>query len=115
MAQLDQRRFDRVGHAVEHLELIAARRQPARLRFRKRMSNAADVVARDRGAEHVVALDEETGLGLEVGVRLAFLGEHRHGPVVLGGDDGLIVPVGSFHEPDPDRGAAPHRPVGERL
>ena len=50
---------------------------------------------------------------LEVGVGLPLLVEDRQRPVVLGGDDRFVIPVGAFDEADPDGRAAAAGPVAQ--
>ena len=59
LAQRHQRVLDRLGHAVEHLELVAARRQAEDLGRGQGVGQAADVVAAEGRPQHVVVLQQE--------------------------------------------------------
>ena len=75
--------------------------------------DAADVVAGDGGAKEAAILDEESGGGLEVGVGVGLFREDGNGPAILGGDDGLVIPICALDETNPNGGAAKSGPFAQ--
>ena len=96
-SRLDQRRgLDRLGHAVEHLKFDGPRVQTQDIGFAKRVGDAADVVGGDGGMKQLVVLQKKIGLGFEIGVGLGLVGKDGERPMVLGGDDGFVIPIGAL-------------------
>ena len=113
LAEPDEGVLHRIGHAVEHLDLVAGRRQAEHLGGGHRVGQAAQVMAAERRTEHAMILQQELGQAFVGGVGLRLAREDGDGPALLGGDHGLVVPVGSLDEPHPNRRAATASPVGE--
>jgi hypothetical protein len=105
----------RLGHAVEHLDLVAGVRDAAAARLLHRVGDRPEVVAPERGAYDVVVVVQEADAALEVGVGLRLVLEHGHRPALGSADDGLGVPVRALDQADGDRAAPRPRPRDEGL
>ena len=119
LAALGERAHQRLGHAVQRLELDASGGQAIGLARGQRVGDRADVVAADGEIDRVGVLEKQAGEALERRVRLGLRLEHGHGPVLELGVGGLVVPVRALHQTHAHRRAAPpcprDEPAGVRL
>ena len=116
LAQRHQRVLDRVGHAVEHLDLVArAAAGPAARPAARAWARLRTLWLPNAGRSSAWLLQQEPRQLLVVGVGLPLLREDRHRPVLLRGDDRLVIPVRALDQPHPDRRAAPLGPARRAL
>ena len=99
------------GHAVEHLQFEGSVGNLELLGTGQRVRQAAQVVTAECRPQQLIVFEQQFGQTLVAFVRLPLLLEDGRRPVATRGDDRLIVPVGSLHEPDPDGSASFFRPV----
>ena len=67
----------------------------------------------ERRGEKVDIVEKKTREFLVVGVTLGLARPDRHRPGALLGKDGLVVPIGAFHEPHGQRALGVARPGDE--
>ena len=103
LAQQAQGGVDRPGHPVEHLQLDRAVGQPGGPGGGQAVGQATEVVTGEGRPDRAGAVDQVADAALVVGVGLGLLLEDRHRPALGLGDDGLVVPVGAFDQPDLER------------
>ena len=105
-ASPDDGHLFRITHAVEHLHLDRATVEPEVLRHGHAVREGAQVVAAERGPQHVGMLEKIPHGRLEAGVGPPFLLPHGHRPAGRAGVDRFRIPIRALHEPDP-HGRAP--------
>ena len=101
LAVLDDRLAHRLGHAVEHLDLVTVGRNAELLRRDDGVGQAAQVVAAEGGVDDVVAF-EQNGSVLVVRIGFRFVQENRDRPALLLGPGDLAVPVGALDQAHAD-------------
>ncbi len=106
VTHLDERAFNRAGHAVKELELEPAFLEAELGRESLGVGNGTDVVGTEGGGDDLLVLEQHAGAGLEAGVAFRFLQEDRAGPAVLSGPDLLVIPVGPLDEANGETRAA---------
>ena len=112
---MQHRVFNRLGHAIERLELEIPPLDSQALGLRQHMRDAANIVRSESGIDDFFVLEQHQGELLEICVGLGFVRKDGHGPVLLLRDNRLIIPVSAFDEPHRDS-APPHpRPVDNLL
>ena len=92
-----------LGHAVEHLHLVAVVGDAPVARVAHRVGERAQVVGAERGPHLAVVVVQEPDAALVAGVGLVLVLEDRRRPAAGAGVDRLGVPVGALHEPHRDR------------
>ena len=97
---------DGIGHAVQHLDLDRGGGQSGRLGRGDADGDAPDVVRPQGRPGPLPVVDELLRQPLELGVGLRLAEEHRGRPVLLGGEDGLVVPVSALDQTYRERGPA---------
>ena len=105
------RGVDRLGHAVEHLELVAGVGDADGAGVGDGVGERAEVVAAEGGPHLAVVVVQQPDAALEVGVGLVLALVDGHRPALGPRLDRLGVPVGALHEADGQRApaAAPTR------
>ena len=107
------RRVHGLGHAVEHLDLVAGVGDALVPRVGDGVGQRAQVVAAERGADRAVVVVQQPDAALVVGVGRGLVLEHRHRPALGPGVDGLRVPVRPLHQSHGDRLGPARRPGDE--
>ena len=104
-----------LGQPWQVLDAERAVRDPVLARGDERRGQRADGVARERRPELLRPAQHRFGQLLvhRVGVRL--VGEDGDRPPFLGGDDGLVVPVGALDQADVDVSSSPRRPTEQAI
>ena len=102
MAHLDQRLFDGLGHAVEHLDFVAAGAAPEGLGAGDAGGHAADVVRAERAVDLLRMLEHQGRDGLVVRVGFVLEIEDRDRPVPLPREQRFGVPISAFNQADGD-------------
>ena len=106
IVEVEQRRLQRVGHAVQHLELDRVLRHSTPLRARHRYRDAARIVGRDRRMQARIGIEQACRAVLETGIGLGLARPDRDRPAMLGRQHRLLVPVGAAHQADVERHVA---------
>ncbi len=111
--RLQERLPEGFRHAVEHLELVAVRRNLQGARDLDHRRHAADVVRRAGQVADVVVPEDRLGRPLEGCVRRGLDRVNRSRPPGLSGQDRLVIPVRTLDEPDGDGKPLAPRPFQE--
>ena len=85
--------MDGLGHAVQHLDLVAGVGDPPPACLGDGVRDRAQVVASEGGAHRVVMVVEEAYTPLEVGVGLGLVLVDRDGPTLGPAHHRLGVPI----------------------
>ena len=101
----------RIGHAVQHLDFQTRRRQLKMLGDGKSVRDAPKVVRSECGSKMLMVLKHETSGPFEAGVGLPLLLKHGNGPARGLSMNGLVIPVRSLDQPDPDGMTASLGPI----
>ena len=105
--------LDRLAHPVQGLDLERVVGEPQLARRHDRRRQRAHVVARERRAHVLGVAQHRLGELLVHRVRVGLVREDRHRPALLGGDDGLVVPVRALDETQVEAPVAVLRPGEE--
>ena len=92
----------------------SGRRQAEEPRHGDAMRQRADVVAAEGRPQEPLVLKHEPRLPLEIRVGLPLVLINGDRPAVGSGVDRLVIPIGPFDQPHPNRRAAGLRPLGQR-
>src|SRR5512144_1844270 len=93
---------ERLGHAVEHLELEGVGGDFHQVGGGNRVADAAEIVGCDGGTDDVDVLEKELCQAFEIPVRLLLGEKDRNRPFLLAVHGEFVVPVSALHEPDVD-------------
>ena len=62
--------------------------------------DTADVVRAESRIDDVIILQQQPRELLEIGVGFRLLRENWHGPMMLLGNNGFVIPISAFDQPD---------------
>ncbi len=108
-------RLDGVAHAVQHLDLEAVVGHAETAGGGHGGRERPHVVAGEGRAHDVDALQHEAREAFVGDVRIGLVREDRHGPALLPGENGLVVPVSALDEAHGQRPAAAAPPGDQGL
>ncbi len=113
LAVLNDRLAHRLGHAIEHLHLVAVGRHADLFGRDDRVRQTAQIVTAERRVDRVMAFEQEPAQPLVVGVGFRFVQKNWYRPILLLGPGDLAVPIRAFDEPNSDAPRLPARPANQ--